>query len=115
MPALAWLVLAAAGALAQEPRASSAWTFAVSGDSRNCGDVVMPAIAKKALERTAAFYWHLGDLRAIYKADEDMLRRRDSKLSRFSLKAFHDAVLSTGTVPLELLKQQVDAYVRSVQ
>ena len=25
----------------------STWRFAVSGDSRNCGDVVMAAIAKK--------------------------------------------------------------------
>src|SRR6266699_603560 len=49
------------------------WRFIVSGDSRNCGDVVMPAIAANALERfQPAFYWHLGDLRAIYKIDEDM-------------------------------------------
>jgi len=47
------------------------WTFAVSGDSRNCGDVVMPAIAAAATKGEAAFYWHLGDLRAIYGADED--------------------------------------------
>jgi hypothetical protein len=47
------------------------WNFAVSGDSRNCGDVVMPAIAAGAGKRQAAFYWHLGDLRAIYAADED--------------------------------------------
>jgi len=30
---------------AQSP--SPSWTFAVSGDSRNCGDFVMPAIAAK--------------------------------------------------------------------
>jgi hypothetical protein len=47
------------------------WRFAVSGDSRNCGDVVMPAIAKGALTDGAAFYWHLGDFRAIYTFDED--------------------------------------------
>ena len=47
------------------------WNFVVSGDSRNCGDVVMPAIAAGAQKDHAAFYWHLGDLRAIYAADED--------------------------------------------
>jgi len=48
------------------------WHFAVSGDSRNCGDVVMPAIAAGVVHDQAAFYWHLGDLRAIYDFDEDM-------------------------------------------
>jgi hypothetical protein len=48
------------------------WSFAVSGDSRNCGDVVMPAIAAGAAKAGAAFYWHLGDFRAIYNFDEDI-------------------------------------------
>ncbi len=47
------------------------WQFAVSGDSRNCGDVVMPSIAADARANQAAFYWHLGDIRAIYDFDED--------------------------------------------
>lgn len=47
------------------------WTFAVSGDSRNCGDVVMPAIAEGVERDHAEFYWHLGDYRAIYNFDED--------------------------------------------
>jgi hypothetical protein len=47
------------------------WSFAVSGDSRNCGDIVMPAIAAGARHDQAAFYWHLGDLRAIYDFDQD--------------------------------------------
>jgi len=34
--------------------------------------------------------------------------------SRFSLKAFHNQVLMTGTVPLPILERQVDAYIRSV-
>ena len=46
--------------------------FAVSGDSRDCGDVVMPAIAVKVLAQQPAFYWHLGDFRKIYDFDEDM-------------------------------------------
>jgi hypothetical protein len=55
----------------QEQSAES-WHFAVSGDSRDCGDVVMPAIAAGASAHNAAFYWHLGDLRKIYDFDEDM-------------------------------------------
>jgi hypothetical protein len=35
--------------------------------------VVVPAIAANSAERyRPSFYWHLGDLRAIYKVDEDM-------------------------------------------
>jgi hypothetical protein len=49
------------------------WRFIVSGDSRNCGDVVVPAIAAHSASLyQPSFYWHLGDLRAIYKIDEDM-------------------------------------------
>jgi hypothetical protein len=51
--------------------ADAAWHFAVSGDSRNCGDVVMPSIAAGARVNQAAFYWHLGDLRWISDFDED--------------------------------------------
>lgn len=58
--------LLTAAAQAQYP-----WTFAVSGDSRNCGDVAMPAIAAGVLHDQAAFYWHLGDFRAIHDFDQD--------------------------------------------
>jgi len=57
------------------------WRFAVSGDSRNCGDVVMPGIAKSALAHEVEFYWHLGDLRVGYDVDEDMLQQSGGKLS----------------------------------
>jgi hypothetical protein len=57
--------------VAAQQKSNDAWTFAVSGDSRNCGDVVMPSIAAAAANNNAAFYWHLGDLRAIYAVDED--------------------------------------------
>src|ERR1700686_2675263 len=65
-----FFALMAAGAQAQQP-----WTFAVSGDSRNCGDEVMPAIAAGVRQDQAAFYWHLGDYRAIYAFDEDILHQ----------------------------------------
>jgi hypothetical protein len=55
------------------PPAGATWTFAVSGDSRNCGDVVMPGLAADAMKHKPDFYWHLGDLRAIYTFDEDIL------------------------------------------
>src|SRR5215472_7764604 len=61
------LVLFVGSAVAQE------FKFAVSGDSRNCGDIVMPAIAAGVLRSGAQFYWHLGDFRAIYEFDEDLV------------------------------------------
>ena len=66
------LILLAAALSAQNPAAASgSWKFAISGDSRNCGDIVMPAIAQGVRSDGAAFYWHLGDYRAIYTFDED--------------------------------------------
>ena len=56
--------------LVQAPHAT--WSFAVSGDSRNCGDVVMPEIAAGAQAHDAAFYWHLGDFRLGSDVDQDM-------------------------------------------
>lgn len=52
--------------------AKDTWTFAVSGDSRNCGDVVMPAIARGAIKDEARFYWHLGDFRLMSDIDDDI-------------------------------------------
>lgn len=48
------------------------WHFVVAGDSRNCGDVIMPAIAQGAAQHQAQFYLHLGDLRWTSNLDEDM-------------------------------------------
>ena len=76
---------------------SQTWYFATSGDSRNCGDVVMPAIAADALKHNADFYWHLGDLRAIYGPDEDFMqeRRREGKptdLAEYEKDAWDDFI-----------------------
>ena len=57
------------------------WTFAVSGDSRNCGDIVMPSIAEHVRADHAAFYWHLGDYRAFADVDQDMLAAHKGKVS----------------------------------
>lgn len=66
-----WLALVLATPLAAQNPGN--WKFAVSGDSRNCGDIVMPAIAAGVLPSGAGFYWHLGDFRAIYEFDEDLV------------------------------------------
>jgi hypothetical protein len=58
---------------ASAPRSQPApWRFAVAGDSRNCGDVVMPAIASRVQQTGARFYWHLGDFRKMAGPDEDI-------------------------------------------
>lgn len=53
---------------------------AISGDSRDCGDLVMPKVARDIeVNRPTApveFYWHLGDLRAMYRIDCDFLLRK---------------------------------------
>ena len=64
-----------------EPPAKSSWYFAVSGDSRDCGDLIMPKIANSAAAKSKQlplkFYWHLGDFRALYRIDCDMAKRMD--------------------------------------
>ncbi len=76
------LALPATVAFPQAP--APLWTFAVSGDSRNCGDFVMPAIAAKVKAENDAFYWHLGDFRAISSPDQDLVAMRPagSQLSK---------------------------------
>lgn len=74
-PGLLLLLCSVPGFAQTKTPQSKTWTFAVSGDSRNCGDVVMPAIAKGVLDNHAAFYWHLGDFRAIYVFDQDYVQQ----------------------------------------
>ena len=66
--------------LAESPKSAANsgpdWTFAVSGDSRNCGDFVVPVIASRVKAEGDAFYWHLGDFRALSKPDEDLTAMR---------------------------------------
>jgi hypothetical protein len=70
--ALAVASLSAQMASAQQQPANGTWHFVASGDSINCGDVVMPGIAQTAKKNNAAFYWHLGDLRRTSGFDQDM-------------------------------------------
>jgi hypothetical protein len=68
----AMLPLLAMKPAAAQRSAGGTWRFVASGDSRNCGDVVMPGIAETAKKNQAAFYWHLGDLRLTTGFDEDI-------------------------------------------
>src|SRR5580704_12114139 len=63
----------ASSATHSAPGAPVPWTFAVSGDSRNCGDFVMPAIAAKVKAESDVLYWHLGDFRWMSQPDEDLI------------------------------------------
>lgn len=65
--------LSLASAVAMSQASGSTFTFAVSGDSRNCGDFVMPAIAASVKAEGDALYWHLGDFRAMSAPDQDMV------------------------------------------
>ncbi|MGB0037103.1 MAG: hypothetical protein WBP79_16675 [Candidatus Acidiferrales bacterium] len=89
LAAFASLGALAGSILAQGPTTSS-WTFAVSGDSRNCGDVVMPAIAAGVKQKGASFYWHLGDFRAIYNFDEDMQHQPGHLAKPMSISEYLD-------------------------
>jgi uncharacterized protein (DUF885 family) len=42
-------------------------------------------------------------------------KARQALGDKFSLRDYHDVVLDTGTVPLEILERQVDAYIASAQ
>jgi hypothetical protein len=88
------LILCAVALLSAQERSNAAsWKFAVSGDSRNCGDIVMPAIAQGVHHDGAAFYWHLGDYRAIYTFDEDYLHTHPgSTISDYLAAAWPDFI-----------------------
>jgi hypothetical protein len=84
------------------------WRFAVSGDSRNCGDLVMPAIAKSVLEHKVEFYWHLGDFRLGYRIDEDIQNSGNppSNIGDYQQKAWDDFISQQiapfGSLPVHL-------------
>lgn len=86
IPAAAFIFVALLpGALAQNSK--SDWYFAVSGDSRNCGDFVMPAIAAKVKAENDDFYWHLGDFRWMTQEDQDFLALQSPRV-HFSIPEY---------------------------
>jgi hypothetical protein len=89
IPRVGFLFLAIGMAVASgSGQSSPGWRFAVSGDSRDCGDVVMPAIAESVKSHQAAFYWHLGDFRKIYDFDEDMQHEAVFRQKPLSISAY---------------------------
>jgi hypothetical protein len=89
---------------------SAPWTFAVAGDSRNCGDVVMPAIAAGVAKDHAAFYLHLGDFRKLSDFDEDLQHQPKYISSPLSISTYEaiawddflQSQIATFTVPVFL-------------
>lgn len=90
---VAALLLVAAASFAAAGISTDApepWQFAVSGDSRNYGDLIMPAIAASVLAHSSKFYWHLGDFRIGYAVDEDIKNRRDNAGKQISTADYLD-------------------------
>ncbi len=78
-----------ASQVANAQRSSNApWRFLASGDSRNCGDVVMPGIAETARKNQVAFYWHLGDLRLTTNFDEDIAHQPERMAKPMSITEY---------------------------
>lgn len=111
---LALIILLAfpASSFAQSaPPAATPWNFAVSGDSRNCGDVIMPGIASAVTKDNAAFYWHLGDFRKLSDFDEDLQHQPRYQSSPLSISAYEaiawddflqSQIATFGTLPVFL-------------
>ena len=100
----AWLP--APRADARQPTQS--WTFLASGDARNCGDLIAPAIADTARKVNAAFYWHLGDLRATTNFDEDIAHQPERLRTPLTVSSYLAAewpdfidnqIAAYGTIP----------------
>jgi hypothetical protein len=94
---------------------AASWYFAVSGDSRDCGDLIMPKIARsiESLGPTTPvlFYWHLGDFRKGKDAHGGEDADRDFVLLNGGSDDYHkrawDDFLSRQVAPLEEAHIQV--------
>lgn len=103
---------------APSPGKGPEWTFAVSGDSRNCGDFVMPAIASRVAAEKDAFYWHLGDFRAMSAPDQDLVAMHPAatapSLSDYQQRAWDDflnhQIASFGSTPVFLGRGNHEAH-----
>lgn len=104
--------LSAGASTRKQNNLKAPWRFAVSGDSRDCGDVVMPAIAAGVLHDGADFYLHIGDFRKIYDFDEDMehepqYRKNPMSIIYYEYMAWPDFIRHQldpfGTLPVFLI------------
>ena len=57
----------------------------------------------------------LGQANDWLKRSKLVVKAHEALGSRFNIKDFHDVVLSAGTVPLTILENEVEAYIRSKQ
>ena len=94
---VSFVSLAIAATPAKDKKTPETWYFAVSGDSRNCGDVVVPAIAADAIKHNVSFYWHLGDLRKISAPDQDFIEEhvmqgQPTNLAEYERDAWDDFI-----------------------
>jgi hypothetical protein len=89
---------------APQPAPGNTWSFAVSGDSRNCGDVVMPGIAASALQQHPSFYWHLGDFRAMYTFDEDILHEPEHRSQPMTILSYLNSAWE------DFIKNQIESF-----
>jgi len=80
------------------------WSFAVSGDSRNCGDIVMAGIAAGVRGDGAKFYWHLGDFRANYDFDQDLLAAPDYRGKHLAISDYQRIAWT------DFISQQLDPF-----
>ena len=96
---------------AAQAQEAGTWGFAVSGDSRNCGDVVVPGIAANALRHRPSFFWHLGDFRWVSNFDQDMQHQPVHQAKLMTVREYLDTawqdfldnqVASFGSLPVFL-------------
>ena len=86
-------ILAGDVAAHAQKASGGSWKFAISGDSRNCGDITMPAIAAGVRNDGADFYWHLGDFRAMSNFDEDYRRTHpQASITQYLKEAWPDFI-----------------------
>ena len=83
---------------------SGSWSFAVSGDSRNCGDIVMGGIAAGVRADGAKFYWHLGDFRAGSDFDQDLLAAPEYRGKHLSISDYQRIKWS------DFISQQIEPF-----
>ena len=91
-------------ATASWAQTSGAWSFAVSGDSRNCGDIIMGGIAAGVRADGAMFYWHLGDFRASSDFDQDLLAGPEYRGKHLSISEYQR------TEWADFIAQQLDPF-----
>lgn len=80
------------------------WSFAASGDSRNCGDIVMSGIAAGVRKDGAKFYWHLGDFRANYDFDQDLLASSEYRNKHLAITDYQRMAWP------DFISQQIDPF-----